>query len=105
MGTRECGHMSAMSSPTKGEAGITGQWRTARPVVDHTKCLAAKMGKVTCLQCWVFCPEAVIEKDIPITVDLEYCKGCGICAGVCPSGAIEMAPETQFSEVEVHAGK
>ncbi len=105
MGTRDCGHMSAMSSPTRGEAGLTGQWRTARPVVDQAKCLASKAGKLTCLQCWVFCPEAVIAKKIPITVDLDYCKGCGICAVVCPSGAIEMASETQSSEVVSHAGK
>jgi glyceraldehyde 3-phosphate dehydrogenase len=26
-------------------------------------------------------------------IDLDYCKGCGICAQECPSGAIQMEPE------------
>ena len=27
-------------------------------------------------------------------IDLDYCKGCGICVAECPAGAIEMVPET-----------
>ena len=27
-------------------------------------------------------------------IDLDFCKGCGICAAECPCGAIEMVPET-----------
>ncbi|MGB9785258.1 MAG: 4Fe-4S binding protein, partial [Fervidicoccaceae archaeon] len=27
-------------------------------------------------------------------IELDYCKGCGICAKVCPQKAIEMVPET-----------
>ncbi|MDF2968351.1 MAG: FAD-dependent oxidoreductase, partial [Nocardioidaceae bacterium] len=26
-------------------------------------------------------------------IDLDYCKGCGLCVAECPSGAIEMVPE------------
>ena len=26
-------------------------------------------------------------------IDLDYCKGCGICVAECPSGAIQMVPE------------
>ncbi|WP_336624055.1 4Fe-4S binding protein [Nocardioides sp.] len=26
-------------------------------------------------------------------IDLDYCKGCGLCAAECPSGAIQMVPE------------
>lgn len=94
MGTRACKHISAMASPAVGEAGKTGQWRTLRPIVDHSKCIAAKSGKVMCLRCWLYCPEVAIAKRIPIEIDLDYCKGCGICAEVCPSGAISMVPET-----------
>jgi pyruvate ferredoxin oxidoreductase delta subunit len=25
--------------------------------------------------------------------NLNHCKGCGVCAKVCPAGAIEMVPE------------
>ena len=27
------------------------------------------------------------------TFDLDYCKGCGLCAAECPCGAIVMEPE------------
>ena len=30
----------------------------------------------------------------PTPIDLDYCKGCGLCAQECPCGAIEMRPET-----------
>jgi len=26
---------------------------------------------------------------------LDYCKGCGICASVCPKGAIQMVLEEE----------
>ncbi len=45
------------------------------------------------MQCWAFCPDNVISRAVPPAIDLEYCKGCGICAAVCPSEAIEMRDE------------
>jgi pyruvate ferredoxin oxidoreductase delta subunit len=91
MSTRKCKHLSAMASPSVGEAGKTGQWRTVRPVVDQSKCSAAK--GANCYLCSDFCPEGVIPRIAPIEVDLEYCKGCGICCEECPTGAIAMMPE------------
>jgi Pyruvate/2-oxoacid:ferredoxin oxidoreductase delta subunit len=38
----------------------------------------------------------VIKLDGPgekYAIDLDFCKGCGICAAECPCGAIEMVPE------------
>ncbi len=29
----------------------------------------------------------------PYLIDLDYCKGCGLCVAECPSGAIAMVPE------------
>jgi Pyruvate/2-oxoacid:ferredoxin oxidoreductase delta subunit len=26
-------------------------------------------------------------------IDLDFCKGCGMCVAECPCGAIEMVPE------------
>ena len=26
-------------------------------------------------------------------IDLDYCKGCGMCVSECPCGAIQMEPE------------
>jgi len=100
VGTRECGHISAMASPNEGEAGQTGEWRIERPVVDESKCIAAKAGKPVCMQCWLYCPEGVIAKEAPIKIDLRYCKGCGICVEVCRTDAIRMVPETAPEDTE-----
>lgn len=94
MGTRECGHVGAVASPCIGEAGRTGDWRTMRPVVDKEKCLAVKADRPVCFQCWAYCPEGVIAREIGSPINYEYCKGCGICVEVCPAEAIRMVPET-----------
>ncbi len=52
-----------------------------------------------CDNCYGVCPDnAVIKLDEPgpyaYEVDLDFCKGCGLCAAECPCGAIEMEPET-----------
>ena len=98
--TRDCRHLSAMASPSFGEAGQTGQWRTQRPVVDQAKCVLAKSEKAQCFRCWLYCPEAVVAKRVPIEIDLAYCKGCAICAEECPADAITMEPEAGFAEAE-----
>jgi len=91
--TRDCNEMTAMSWPCVGEAGRTGDWRTMRPVLDPEKCVASRKNKIVCMQCWMFCPDNVITRTAPPEINLEYCKGCGICAEVCPSDAIKMTPE------------
>lgn len=83
----------AQSTPSVGEGGRTGDWRSSRPVVDSSLCLAVKQGKITCQICWVYCPDVCIKQGAPPRIDLDYCKGCGICSQVCPAGAISMQPE------------
>ncbi|WP_037570378.1 NAD(P)-binding protein [Phaeacidiphilus oryzae] len=49
-----------------------------------------------CDNCYAVCPDNAIRKLGPgrgFSVDLDYCKGCGLCAEECPCGAIEMIPE------------
>lgn len=71
----------------------TGSWRTIRPILDKEKC-------INCMQCWLYCPDdAIIVEDEEMTGhNLVHCKGCGLCAEVCPVDAIEMALESKFSE-------
>lgn len=68
---------------TEGNAGM----RTFRPIIDHSKC-------VRCLRCYVFCPDGAIEKSSDnIEVNLDFCKGCGVCAHECKPKAITMEEE------------
>jgi len=96
MGTRECQHICGESSRGIGEAGRTGEWRSARPVINPARCTPAKKGKPACFLCWLYCPDGLVTRTIPPRVDLEYCKGCGICAEVCPTSAIAMVNEEEF---------
>ena len=73
------------------EAGILTEpnagWRIQRPVIDPSKC-------TRCLMCWVLCPEGVIDKEKEkLEIDMNYCKGCGLCAHECPKKAISMISE------------
>jgi NADPH-dependent glutamate synthase beta subunit-like oxidoreductase len=51
----------------------------------------------SCDNCYGVCPDnAVIKLGQPgelYEIDLDYCKGCGLCVAECPCGAIEMIPE------------
>ncbi len=50
----------------------------------------------SCDNCYALCPDdAVIKRGPagPYEIDLDYCKGCGICVEECPAGAIAMVPE------------
>lgn len=69
----------------------TGDWRTGnRPVWNAEKC-------INCLMCWAYCPDSsILVSESKMTgIDYDHCKGCGICAEVCPpkAGAITMESE------------
>ncbi len=72
---------------TAEEYDTTG-WRTVKPVVDLSRC-------THCTLCWTYCPDsAVIFKDMKMVgFDYKHCKGCGICADVCPVKCITMERE------------
>ena len=63
---------------------LTGDWRAFRPVHGEAEC-------THCFQCWLFCPDSSILVDAGqekmAGFDLDHCKGCGICAAVCPVNA------------------
>lgn len=67
----------------------TGSWRNMRPILNQEKC-------TKCMLCWKFCPDLAIiikEEEDRLEVDYDYCKGCGICAEECNTGAMTMEEE------------
>jgi Pyruvate/2-oxoacid:ferredoxin oxidoreductase delta subunit len=49
-----------------------------------------------CDTCWVFCPDNAIKRiDGEYQIDLDTCKGCGICAQECPRGVVSLVQEIQ----------
>jgi len=62
-------------------------WRSKMPIID------SKKAKDKCLErAWLTCPDGAIFRDASgkFKVNYKYCKGCGICAEVCPK-CIKMA--------------
>lgn len=68
----------------------TGAWRSMVPIYDEKKC-------IQCLVCWIYCPDSsiIIQDGKVVGINYDYCKGCGICASVCPKKvqAIKMEKE------------
>ncbi|MFZ4063472.1 MAG: NAD(P)-binding protein [Candidatus Nanopelagicaceae bacterium] len=49
-----------------------------------------------CDNCFGVCPDNAIKKLGPglgYEIDLDYCKGCGICVSECPASAVQMFPD------------
>ena len=62
-------------------------WRSMRTVLEENRCIG-------CLQCYLYCPDGTIVKhEGKISFDYDFCKGCGICAGICKPRAIRMEAE------------
>jgi len=65
-------------------------WRIEKPVFNKDYC-------IDCQFCWIYCPDmSIISRDKKmIGVDMDHCKGCGICVEVCPTNpkSLLMYPE------------
>ncbi|NOQ30331.1 MAG: 4Fe-4S dicluster domain-containing protein [Helicobacteraceae bacterium] len=55
-------------------------WRVMKPVFNKEFC-------IDCQFCWIYCPDmSIISRDKKmIGIDMDHCKGCGICVEVCPT--------------------
>ncbi len=80
----------------EGDIGRTAALAEAQRCLSCGNCLA-------CDNCWVFCPDNAVIKTEELAkdgshylFDLDFCKGCGICAHECPTGYIQMRPEEEL---------
>jgi pyruvate ferredoxin oxidoreductase delta subunit len=70
-------------------------WRLIKPVFNKDYC-------IDCQFCWIYCPDvSIISRDKKLVgVDMDHCKGCGICVEVCPTNpkSLLMFPEQAEEE-------
>ena len=71
----------------------TGTWRTFCPVTDFEKC-------IHCMMCWIACPDSaiIVKNGKKVGTDMQYCKGCGVCATECPVDCIAIVLESEIPE-------
>jgi NADPH-dependent glutamate synthase beta subunit-like oxidoreductase len=75
---------------------VVGGLDQSNALYEARRCLSCG-NCFSCDNCYGVCPDnAVIKLGQPgelYEIDLDFCKGCGICVAECPCGAIEMIPE------------
>jgi len=73
-------------------------WRIEKPIFNKDYC-------IDCQFCWVYCPDiSIISRDKKMLgIDMDHCKGCGICVEVCPTNpkSLLMFPEQADEETEI----
>ncbi len=63
-------------------------------IAEANRCLSCGVCN-ECDNCFNFCPDmAVIKTAEGYQVNLDYCKGCGLCAAECPRGPLHMEGDT-----------
>lgn len=80
----------AIDIPGNSKPYFTGSLRTFYPQLTKERC-------IKCGVCWILCPDAsyIQNEEGYYLADLNYCRGCGICAYECPTGAITMLQEME----------
>ncbi|MCK6424231.1 MAG: NAD(P)-binding protein [Burkholderiaceae bacterium] len=74
---------------------VQGGLTEANALFEARRCLSCG-NCFECDNCYGVCPDNAVIKLGPgqrFAINLDYCKGCGICAAECPCGAIEMVAE------------
>jgi NADPH-dependent glutamate synthase beta subunit-like oxidoreductase len=77
---------------------VTGGLDEGNALFEARRCLSCG-NCFACDNCYGVCPDNAVVKLGPgapyeYAIDLDFCKGCGLCAEECPCGAIRMLPET-----------
>jgi pyruvate ferredoxin oxidoreductase delta subunit len=90
--------MDRSYSPNNSYTASVADWRLIKPVFNKDYC-------IDCQFCWIYCPDvSIISRDKKmIGVDMDHCKGCGICVEVCPTNpkSLLMFPEQAEEEAEI----
>jgi pyruvate ferredoxin oxidoreductase delta subunit len=85
-------------SPSNSFTASVADWRILKPVFNKDFC-------IDCQFCWVYCPDiSIISRDKKMVgVDMDHCKGCGICVEVCPTNpkSLLMFDEHADEETEI----
>jgi len=73
-------------------------WRLIKPIFNKDYC-------IDCQFCWIYCPDlSIISRDKKMQgIDMDHCKGCGICVEVCPTNpkSLLMFPEQADEDTEI----
>jgi pyruvate ferredoxin oxidoreductase delta subunit len=85
-------------SQNNSHVASVADWRLIKPVYNKDYC-------IDCQFCWIYCPDvSIISRDKKmIGIDMDHCKGCGICVEVCPTNpkSLLMFPEQADEETEI----
>ena len=76
---------------------VVGGLDASTALFEARRCLSCG-NCFACDNCYGVCPDNAVLKlhgggAYAYAIDLDYCKGCGLCAAECPAGAIAMEPE------------
>ncbi|GAA2806966.1 NAD(P)-binding protein [Kribbella solani] len=74
---------------------VTGGLTAENALFEARRCMSCG-NCLECDNCFGVCPDNAVIKLGPgngYEIDLDFCKGCGLCAAECPSGAITMIRE------------
>ena len=75
-----------LKSRKKGFAPVEMGLLEQEAIQEAQRCLGVRECE-SCDLCTLLCPDLCItrnEKTGEMLFDLDYCKGCGICAAICP---------------------
>jgi pyruvate ferredoxin oxidoreductase delta subunit len=85
-------------SENNSHTASVADWRIIKPVFNKDYC-------IDCQFCWIYCPDvSIISRDKKLVgVDMDHCKGCGICVEVCPTNpkSLLMFPEQDDEETVI----
>src|SRR5207244_4399040 len=76
---------------------VQGSLDEANALFEARRCLSCG-NCLECDNCYGVCPDNAVVKLGPgkrYEINLDYCKGCGVCVEECPCGAIRLEPESQ----------